>query len=97
MQDEEPGTFYLTDFLARHAEALVIRPLGLDRFPELVADVFGNYRRVVYLAQTDDPDAHRRRAQRLAERLGLDVRAAADRLRRARRLRLQASWTARAA
>ena len=37
MQDEEPGTFYLTDFLARHFEALVLRPLGLDRYPELVA------------------------------------------------------------
>ena len=70
MQNEEPGTFYLTDFLARHAEALVIRPLGLDRFPELVKDVFGNYRRVVYLAQTDDPDLTKA-AQRLAERLGL--------------------------
>jgi Protein of unknown function (DUF1638) len=71
MQEAEPGTFYLTDFLARHAEALVLRPLGLDRFPELVDDVFGNYRRVVYLAQTDDP-ALTARARGLAATLGLD-------------------------
>ena len=71
MQEAEPGTFYLTDFLARHAEALVLRPLGLDRFPELVDDVFGNYRRVVYLAQTDDP-ALTARARALAATLGLD-------------------------
>jgi Protein of unknown function (DUF1638) len=55
LHDEEPGTFYLTDFLVRHFESLVIRPLGLDRHPELADDIFGNYRRVVYLAQTDDP------------------------------------------
>ena len=41
MQHDEPGTFYLTDFLARHADALVIRALGLDRHPELVGDLFG--------------------------------------------------------
>jgi hypothetical protein len=70
MQEEEPGTFYLTDFLARHFEGLVIRPLKLDRHPELVADVFGNYRRLVYLAQTEDP-ALLARARAAAERLGL--------------------------
>ncbi len=43
--EEEPGTFYLTDFLVRHFDALVIRGLGLDRFPELRDDYFGNYRR----------------------------------------------------
>jgi hypothetical protein len=70
MQDEEPGTFYVTDFLTRHADALVLRPLGIDRYPELVEDVFGNYRRLVYLAQTDDGDLTSR-ARRLADRLGL--------------------------
>ena len=49
------GTFYLTDFLVRHFDALVIRGLGLDRYPELRDDYFGNYRRLVYLAQFDDP------------------------------------------
>ena len=70
LQGEEAGTFYLTDFLARHADALVFRALGLDRHPELVADVFGNYRRVVYLAQTDDPLLEER-ARGVARRLGL--------------------------
>ena len=55
MSDAEPGTFYLTDFLARNFERLVIRGLGLDRHPELLPMYFGNYTRVVFLAQTDDP------------------------------------------
>jgi hypothetical protein len=49
-----PGTFYLTDFLARHFERLVIEPLGLDEHPELRDDYFGNYTRLVYLSQTLD-------------------------------------------
>ena len=56
MHDEEPGTYYLTDFLARHFDALVIRGMKLDRYPELMPDIFGNYTRLVYLSQTDDPD-----------------------------------------
>ncbi len=52
LADAEPGTFYLTDFLLRHFERLVIRGLGLDRHPELFATYFGNYRRLVYLAQS---------------------------------------------
>ena len=70
LSDEEPGTFYLTDFLARNFDRLVVRGLGLDRHPELLPVYFGNYRRVVYLAQTDDPalDAAARRG---ARRLGL--------------------------
>jgi hypothetical protein len=50
----EIGAFYLTDFLARHFEALVWRGLGLDRHPELIEMMFGHYDRLVYLAQTDD-------------------------------------------
>lgn len=70
LQEEEPGTFYLTDFLARHFQALVLRTLGLDRYPELVGDLFAHYTRLVYLAQTDDPDL-RRRAREAAAALGL--------------------------
>jgi hypothetical protein len=70
MHDAEPATFYLTDFLARHFDALVVRGLKLDRHPELLPLVFGNYRRVVYLAQTDDP-ALTTRARAAAEYLGL--------------------------
>jgi hypothetical protein len=54
LHDAQPATFYLTDFLARHFEALVVRGLKLDRYPELIGDMFGNYERVLYLAQTDD-------------------------------------------
>ena len=70
MADEEPGTFYLTDFLARNFDRLVWVGLGLDRHPELLPTYFGNYRRLIYLAQTDDPDLVRG-AQRAARRLGL--------------------------
>lgn len=48
--------FYMTDFLCRQFDAFFIRPLGLDRHPELIADYFGNYEKLIYLAQTDDPD-----------------------------------------
>lgn len=53
---EAPGTFFLTDFLVRSFDHLVVENLGLDRHPELRRDYFGNYTRVVYLAQTDDPE-----------------------------------------
>jgi hypothetical protein len=59
VQDAEPGTFYLTDFLARHFDRLVMRGLGLDKHPELYPMYFGNYRRVVHLGQTDDLEAER--------------------------------------
>jgi len=54
LHDEEPGTFYLTDYLARNFERLVVRGPGLDRHPELLPQYFGNYRRLVFLAQTED-------------------------------------------
>jgi hypothetical protein len=68
--DAEMTAFYLTDFLVRQFDAFVWRPMGLDRHPELRDMVFGNYERLVYLAQTDDPalDAE---AAACAERLGL--------------------------
>jgi hypothetical protein len=70
-QEQEPGTFYLTDFLVRHFDRLVVRSLGLDRHPELLPDYFGAYRRVLYLAQIPSPDLEAR-ARRCAQRLGLD-------------------------
>ena len=70
LSDEEPGTFYLTDFLLRHFDRIVIRGLGIDRYPHLAAQYFGNYRRLVYLAQ--QPSAERLSAARAAARqLGL--------------------------
>jgi hypothetical protein len=50
----EPGTFYLTDFLVRHFDRLVIAGLGIDRHPELAQEYFRNYRRLTYLAQAPD-------------------------------------------
>jgi uncharacterized protein DUF1638 len=68
--DDEPATFFLTDFLARNFERLVIKGLGIDRHPGLKDQYFGNYQRLVYLAQTDDP-ALAATARRAARRLGL--------------------------
>jgi hypothetical protein len=70
LMEDEPGTYFLTDFLVRHFDALVIRGLGLDRHPELRDDYFGNYRRVVHLAQFEDADLETK-ARAAAERLGL--------------------------
>jgi hypothetical protein len=70
LAEAEPGTFYLTDFLLRHFERLVIRGLGLDRHPELFPTYFGNYRRLVYLAQSPPPEAESH-ARAIAERMGL--------------------------
>ncbi len=72
LAEEEPGTFYLTDFLVRNFERLVVRGLGLDRHPELRDVYFANYRRVVYLAQTED-DALTEAAGAAADRLGLPL------------------------
>ncbi|MBK9083132.1 MAG: DUF1638 domain-containing protein [Rhizobiales bacterium] len=70
LSEEEPGTFYVTDFLARHFERLVVRGLGLDRHPDLRDAYFGNYRRLVHLAQADDPRTDEL-ARAAAARLGL--------------------------
>jgi hypothetical protein len=70
LADEEPGTFYVTDFLLRHFDRLVIRGLGLDRHPELIAQYFGNYRRLIYLAQLEAPE-RLTAARAAADRLGL--------------------------
>ena len=70
LQDEEIGTFYLTDFLARQFDSIIWSGLGLDRHPELLPMYFENYRRVVYLAQSDDPELTAR-AEAAADRLGL--------------------------
>ena len=56
MHDAEPRTFYLTDFLCRHFDRFVVRGLKLDTHPELKPLYFGNYIRLVYLSQTEDPE-----------------------------------------
>lgn len=70
LAEEEPGTFYLTDFLVRHFDRLIIEGLGLDRYPQLLPDYFGHYRKLVHLAQVEDP-ALDTAAKRAALRLGL--------------------------
>ncbi len=70
LNDEDPCSFYLTDFLVRHFDRLIIEGLGIDRHPELLPMYFGNYTRLVYLAQTDVPERVAE-ARAAAERLGL--------------------------
>ena len=64
-------SFYLTDYLARHFDKLIWRGLGLEDHPELLPMYFGNYTKVIYLAQTRD-DALVEKAKAAAQRLGLD-------------------------
>lgn len=70
LAEQELGTFYLTDYLARHFDTLVVKGMGLDKYPGMIEMMFGNYTRLVYLAQTDDPviDA---KAEQAAAKLGL--------------------------
>ncbi len=77
--EEEPGTYFLTDFLARTFEHTVWRELGLDRYPSLRDEYFRHYTRVMWLAQRPTP-ATRAAAVRAAERLGLplEVREVGD-------------------
>ena len=77
--EHELGTYYLTDFLVRSFDRVVWRGLGLDRHPELRDDYFGNYERVVWLAQTPTPELHAK-AEAAAAKLGLplDVRETGD-------------------
>lgn len=70
VEDADMTAFYMTDFLCRQFDAFFMKPLGLDRHPELAKDFFGNYEKVVYLAQTDDPTLDRV-AEDAAKMLGL--------------------------
>jgi len=71
MSDDELGTFYLTDFLARHFDRIIIEELGIAKHPELRDMYFGNYTKLIYLAQTDNPDLIQM-AQDAASKLNLD-------------------------
>jgi len=71
LAEAEPGSFYLTDFLTRHFERLVIKGLGIDRLPQLKPVYFKNYTRLVYLAQSDSEELHIM-ASRHADYLGLE-------------------------
>ncbi len=71
LHEEELGSLYLTDYLTRHFDTLIIKGMGIDRHPQLMEEYFGNYKRVVYLAQTEDK-ALREKAEQAAKKLGLD-------------------------
>lgn len=71
LHEAELGTFYLTDFLAIHFDRLIIKGLGLDRFPELKDQFFNHYKKLVYLAQLED-DGVDKKARDAAKYLGLE-------------------------
>jgi hypothetical protein len=71
MHEEELGTFFLTDFLAKHFDALLWQGLGLDKHPQLLDMYFGNYKRVVLISQSED-ESIIDRGRAAARRLGLE-------------------------
>jgi Protein of unknown function (DUF1638) len=70
--EHEPTTYFLTDFLVRSFDRVVVRSLGLDRYPELRDDYFRNYEKVVWLAQEPTAELHAA-AERAAATLGLPL------------------------
>jgi len=72
VMEEEPGTFFLTDYMVRTFDGMIIKSMGLDRFPELREEYFRNYKRVVYFTQQTDP-ALREKATSAAAFLGLPL------------------------
>jgi hypothetical protein len=68
--DDDMMSFYMTDFLCRQFDAFFMKPLGLDKHPELIEDYFGNYEKLIYLAQTNDPELDKV-AEAAAKLLGL--------------------------
>ncbi len=71
LMEAELGTFYLTDYLAQHFERIILKGFGIDKHPELESMMFGNYRKLVYLSQTENA-ALLNKAQQAAQRLNLE-------------------------
>ena len=72
LMEEEPGTFFLTDFLVRGFRGTIMKGLGLDRFPQLKEDYFRNYKRLVYLVQHEEPELLAR-AEQISDYLELPL------------------------
>ncbi|MCP4788695.1 MAG: DUF1638 domain-containing protein [Gammaproteobacteria bacterium] len=53
LAEAELGTFYLTDYLAKHFESLVMQGMGLRDKPKLMPLIFGHYKKLVYMAQDE--------------------------------------------
>jgi hypothetical protein len=70
MMEAEIGSFFLTDYMVRHFDRLILQGLGIDRRPELRDAYFGHYRKLVYLSQVEDARLLAK-AKAAAERLGL--------------------------
>ena len=71
LTEQELGTFYLTDFLVKHFNRLVIKGLGMDQYPQLKNEYFKNYKRLTYLAQTDSEELIKK-AKEYADFLNLE-------------------------
>jgi len=72
LMEEEPGTFFLTDFMVRTFQGLIVKSMGLDRFPQLKDEYFRNYKRLVYLVQKDNPE-YSQKATEIAKYLELPL------------------------
>jgi hypothetical protein len=70
--NEEPGTYILTDFMVRTFQGLIMKSMGLDRYPEVKKEYFRNYKRIVYFMQTDKPE-QRKKAKEIAAYLDLPL------------------------
>ncbi|RED52263.1 DUF1638 domain-containing protein [Aestuariispira insulae] len=73
LAEQELGTFYLTDYMVRHFDSLIMEGMGLNKYPQMRELMFGNYKRLVYLAQMEDPKLDDL-AEQAAEKLQLSYR-----------------------
>ena len=70
--ERDPTSYFLTDYLVRAWEDVVVREMGLDCEPSLKETVFGGFTSLTYLRQSSDPDLLAR-AQSIADELGLPL------------------------
>jgi len=73
LMDQEPGSYFLTDFMVRTFNGLIKKSMGLDRYPELASEYFRNYKRVVFLTQTGEKELIKK-AEQIARELGFPLK-----------------------